>query len=64
MNIITITNKRHMTYKFYLKHNMKAAEWQLKMTINKNPKPIIALDRSINYPLIRKFSFSPYPNLN
>ena len=29
MDIITLANKRDMTYDFYLKHNMPAIEWKV-----------------------------------
>ena len=36
MNIITNINKRHMSYDFYIEHNMCASEWKLNAMINKN----------------------------
>ena len=30
MNNITVTNKRHTTYVFYIKHNMHAVDWNSK----------------------------------
>ena len=36
MNIITIANKKHMSYDFYIKHIMHAIEWKLNAMINKN----------------------------
>ena len=50
MKIITTTNERNMTYDFYGKRKIHAAEWKLNMKMNKNL--INALDRSINHPLI------------
>ena len=60
MKIITNTDKRHMTYNFYLKHNMQAVEWRLNMIIKKNPNLINALDRSFNHPFIQKYSNIPF----
>ena len=36
MEIITLANKRDITYDFYLKQNMSAFEWQLNSKINKD----------------------------
>ena len=36
MHIITIANKRDMSYDFHIKHNMPAIEWKLNAMINKN----------------------------
>ena len=36
MDIITLANKRDMTYDFYLKNNMPAFEWKLNSKINKD----------------------------
>ena len=36
MDIITLANKRDMTYDFYLKNNMSAFEWKLNSKINKD----------------------------
>ena len=36
MNIITLANKRDMTYDFYLKNIMSAFEWKLNSKINKD----------------------------
>ena len=60
INIITITNKRHKTYEFSIKHNMHAVEWRSNMNIAKNAQLINSLDRSINHPLIKKFNNVPF----
>ena len=36
MNIISLSNKRDMTYDFYIKHNKHMIEWKLNAMINKN----------------------------
>ena len=35
MHIMTIANKRNMSYEVYLKHNMGAIEWRINAMINK-----------------------------
>ena len=53
INIITIANKRYMSYDFYIKHNMHAVEKKLNMIIAKNPQLMNSLDRSNNHPLLK-----------
>ena len=36
MHIITIADKKDMTYDLFMKHNMCALEWKLNTMINKN----------------------------
>ena len=36
MHIITIANKLHMSYDFYIKHDICALEWKLNAMINRN----------------------------
>ena len=56
MNTETINDKRNMNYKYYIKQPMEMIESKLNIIIPKNPPLINSLDRSIKYPLIRKFS--------
>ena len=60
MNITTISKKRYMNYEHYIKQLMQMVELNLSMMISKNPRLIKALDRSINHPLIRKYSNIPF----
>ena len=55
MNIITLAHKRHMTYDFYLKHNMPAFEWKLNAMINKNENLINKFPETWRHLLNRKF---------
>ena len=48
-----INNK---TYEYYIKQPMQMVELNLNMIINNDPHLINALDRSINHPLLRKYS--------
>ena len=36
MDLITLAQKRKMTYDFHIKHNMSAFEWKLNAMINKD----------------------------
>ena len=55
MHIITIANKRDMSYDFYIKHNMCASEWKLNAMVNENKSLIIKFPRDWRHPLNRKF---------
>jgi len=55
MHIITIVNKRDMSYDFYIKHNMSALEWKLNAMINKNKSLINKFPRNWRHPINRKF---------
>ena len=55
MNIITVANKKDMSYDFYIKHNVRAIEWKLKAMINKNKRLIKNFIRNWRHPLKRKF---------
>ena len=55
MNIITIVNKRDMSYDFYIKHNMCALEWKLNDMINRDKTVINKFDRNWRRPLNRKY---------
>ena len=56
MIIKTISCKCNMSYKYYINHPMSMLERRINMIIAKNPQLIIALDRTKNRPLIRKYS--------
>ena len=53
--IITVCNKMHMTYDFYMKQKMPAVEWKLNQLFNKDKKLINKLPVSWIHPLNRKF---------
>ena len=60
MNITTVSNKKHMTYEIYIEHPMEMVELKLNIINNdNNPQLMNAVDRSVNYPLIRKYSNIP-----
>ena len=52
----------HNKIEYYIKQPMQILELNLKMIINNNPHLINVLDRSINHPLIRKYSNIPFMN--
>ena len=62
MNIITINIKMIMTYEHYINQPMSMCERQTNMNFARNPKMINSLDRNINHPLIRKYSYIPFNN--
>ena len=45
-----------MTFEFYIKRPMQIVELKVNKNNNENLHCIIALDRSVNHPLIRKFN--------
>ena len=53
-----------MTYIFHIKSPMSAVERKLNMNNDKIPCLINSLNRSINHPLIKKFSHIPYSENN
>ena len=53
MDIITLAHKRGMTYDFYLKYNMHAAERKLNQNINKDKNLINKLPATWVHPLNR-----------
>ena len=55
MHIITKANKLHMTYDFYIKHNICALEWKLNAMINKYKSLINKRPVNWTHPLNRKF---------
>ena len=46
MHIITIADKKNMSYVFYMKHNMHAVEWRLNAIINKSKSLINKFPRN------------------
>ena len=56
MNIITLANKRDMTYDFDLKHNMTAFEWKLNSKINKYKNLINKFPKNWRDPINTKFN--------
>ena len=55
MDIITLANKRDMTYDFYLKNNMPAFEWKLNSKINKEKNLINKFPKNWRHPINTKF---------
>ena len=55
LNIITIAKKIDMSYDYYHKRNMQAAEWKLNAMINKNKSLMSKFNRIWRHPLNRKF---------
>ena len=58
----TISDRRNMTYKYYLNQPISMCEIKINMIIAKNPQLINSLDRNKNHPLIRKYSHIPFNN--
>ena len=56
MNDATVSNKNFLTYEFYFKQPMQLVELIKNMIIDIILNLIYALDRSVNYPLIRNYS--------
>ena len=54
MNLKTLSNKRNLTYEYYIKNPMLMVERRLNMIISRKPRLINALDRSVKHLLIRK----------
>ena len=63
MCITTISNKGYMTDDSHFKEPMQMVELKLKMIIVESPYLINALDRSVNHPLNRKYSYMNYSKL-
>ena len=55
LNIIKTSNKKDMSYDFYIKPNMHAVEWKLNAMFNKNNSLINIFYRNWRHPLNRKF---------
>ena len=62
INIITKANKMHMSYDFYIRHNMYSVEWNLNAMINKDKSLINNLDRNWRHLLLRKYSQLHFKN--
>ena len=62
MNIKTIGHKRFMRYEYYVKQPTQMIDLKLNLIIAKNPHLINSLGRSINHPLITKYSIIPINN--
>ena len=56
MDVITLAQKRDMTYDFYLKHNMSSFEWKLNAMINKDKNLINKLPKNWSHPVNTKFN--------
>ena len=55
MDIITLANKRDMTYDHYLKNSMSAFEWKLNAMINKDKNLINKFPKNWRHPFNTKF---------
>ena len=62
MDIITLANKRDMTYDHNLKHNMSAFEWKFNSKINKDKNLINKFPKNWRHPINTKFN--KYRNKN
>ena len=62
MNIKTISDKRNMSFQYYIKNPMHMVERRLNMTISKKPHLINELDGIVSLPLIIKHSHIPFNN--
>ena len=61
MCITTVSNKKHTTCdEFNIKQPMQTIELNLNRKIHNNPHLMEGLDRSVNNPLVRKFSDIPF----
>ena len=59
MFIITHNHRKDLTYSFYMSLPMCAVERRINILLHKNPDLINSFDRTIDHPLIRKFSYVP-----
>ena len=55
VNNLTVDCKMYMTYDNYIIHPMHAMELKINMVVAKGPHLINSLNRSLIYPLIRKY---------
>ena len=62
MIINTISDKRNMTYEYYIKQPKHMVEFKLNMILAKIPHLINTLDRRFNHPPIRKSCHIPFNN--
>ena len=58
-HIITHNLRKDMTYHFYMSLPMSAVEQQINLILHKNPHLINSFCRTIDHPMIRKFSYIP-----
>ena len=58
MNILSVIDKMHKTYDYYINHPMQTIELKLNMIFAKNPHLLSSFNRSHIYLLIRKYSHS------
>ena len=56
MDIITLAQKRDMTYDFYLKHNISAFEWKINQLINKDKNLTNKFPCDWRHPINNKFN--------
>ena len=54
MHIITMANKKDVSYDFYTKHNTHAVDWKLNAMIKENKSLINEFDRNWRHLLNRK----------
>ena len=62
MTINTIFDRCNMIYEKDMNHPITMVERQINFNIAKNPQLINTLDRTINHPLIIKYSHIPFNN--
>ena len=62
MNIETISDKRNMSYNYYIKQPKHTVEIKLNQISARNPHLINALDRAVSHPLLGNFSHVPFNN--
>ena len=55
MEVITLVDKRDMTYEFYMKHNMSAIEWKINAMINKDKTLINKFPLNWKHPINTQF---------
>ena len=55
VHIITVGNKKGMSFDFYLKQNMHAIEWKLNAMVNKNKSLITKFPCNWRHSLNKKF---------
>ena len=62
MNNKTLSDKRNLSYEYYIKNPTHMIERGLNMINSRKPHLINAVDRNVKHPLVRKFSHSPFNN--
>ena len=58
----TISDRRNMTYNYYMNQPMSVFEGVINMNITRNPQLINSLDRKKNQPLIKRYCYIPFNN--